>query len=135
MRKQTYETKLESFCNLLSFRKKNATTDEVILKIVKELYKELPAMNKRDEISDQLLSKMRSTGGQPTRLYGLAKVPKAETPLQLLPSLPCSSYLNLNKTLSKFFENIDGANIETNSRAARETFANIALDTDETIIS
>ena len=37
-------------------------------------------MNKGDEISDQLHSKMRSTGGQPARLYGLAKVHKVETP-------------------------------------------------------
>ena len=45
--------------------KKDATTDEVTLKIEKELNKELLAMNKRDEISDQLYSKMRSTGGNP----------------------------------------------------------------------
>ena len=45
--------------------KKDATTDEIILKIEKEFNKELLAMNKRDEISDQLYSKMRSTGGNP----------------------------------------------------------------------
>ena len=41
---------------------KDANTDEAILEIEKELNKELLAMNKRDEISDQLYSKMRSTG-------------------------------------------------------------------------
>ena len=43
--------------------KKDATTDEVILKIEKELSKKLLAMNKRDEISDKLYSNMRSSGG------------------------------------------------------------------------
>ena len=92
-------------------------------------------MNKRDEISDQLCSKMRSRGGQPARLYGLAKVHKDETPLRPVLSLPGSSYENLNKMLAKLFDNIDGANIETNTKEARETIENIALDPDETIMS
>ena len=37
--------------------------------------------------------------------------------------------------LAKFFDNIDGANIETNTNEARETIENIDLDPDETIIS
>ena len=53
MRKQTYESKLESWLQSAQFVKKDATTDKVILKIEKELNKELLAMNKRDEISDQ----------------------------------------------------------------------------------
>ena len=65
MSKQTYESKLESLLQSAQFVKKDATTDEVILKIEKELNKELLAMNKRAEISDQLYSKMRSTGVQP----------------------------------------------------------------------
>ena len=62
--------------------------------------------NKRDEISDQLYSKMRSTGGQPARLYGLAKVHKAETPLRPVLSLPGSSFENLNKMFAKSMEPI-----------------------------
>ena len=77
---------------------------------------------------------MRSTGGQLFRLYGLARVHKAETPLRPVLSLPGSSYENLNKTLAKFFD-IDGANIETNTKDARETIENIAQDPDETIKS
>ena len=112
------------------FVKKDATTDEVILKIEKDFNKELLAMNKRVEISDQLYSKMRSTRWQPARLYGLAKVHKDETPLRPVLSLPGSSYENLNKMLSRIL-----ANIETNSKEARETIENIALDPDETIKS
>ena len=94
------------------FVKKDATTDEIILKIEKELNKELVAMNKKDQISDQLCSEMRSTGVQPARLHGLAKVRKDETPLRPVLSLPGSSYENLNKMLAKCFDKIDGANIE-----------------------
>ena len=105
--KQTYESKLESLLQSAQFLKKDATTDDVILKIEKELNKELLAMNKRDEISDQLYSKMRSAAGQPARLYGLDKVHKAETPLRPVLSLPGSSCEILNKMLAKFFDNID----------------------------
>ena len=59
MRKETYESLLQS----AEFLKKKIT-DEVVLKIEKELNKELLAMNKNDEISDQLYYKLRSTGGQ-----------------------------------------------------------------------
>ena len=76
---------------------------------------------------------MRSTGGQSARLYGIAKVHKAETPLPPVLSLPGRSYENHNKMLATFFDNINGANIETNTKDARETIENIALD--ETIIS
>ena len=135
MRNQTFESKLESLLQSAQFVKKDATTDGVLLKVEKELNKKLLAMNKRDEISDQLFSKMRSTGGQPARLYGLAKVHKDETPLRPVLSLPGSWYENLNKMLAKCFDEIDGANIETNTEEARETIENIALDPDETIIS
>ena len=64
-----YEPKLESLLHSAQFVKKDATTDEVILKLEKQLNTELLAMNKRDEISDQLHSKMRSAGGQPGRFY------------------------------------------------------------------
>ena len=62
---------------------------------------------------------MRSTGGQPARLFGLAKVHKVNTPLRPVLSSPGSSYYNLNKVLAKFFEKIEGAKIETNSLDAR----------------
>ena len=114
--------------------KKDETTDENLLKIEKELNKELLAMNKRDEISDQLYSKMRSTEGNPpvctVRLrYTRLRHPRTST------ITPGSSYENLNKMLAKFFDNTDGANIETNTKDARETIENIALDLDEIIIS
>ena len=68
-------------------------------------------------------------------MYGLAKVHKDDTPLRPVLSLPGSSYENLHKMLAKFFDSIDGANKETNTKEAREAIENIALDPDEAIIS
>ena len=46
-----------------------------------------------------------------------------------------SSYNNLNKFLAKFFEKIEGANIETNSLDAREILESTNLEPNENLIS
>ena len=78
---------------------------------------------------------MRSTGVQPARLYGLAKVDKVNTPLRPVLSLLGSSYYNLNKVHAKFFEKVEGANIETNSLDAREILESTNLEPNESLIS
>ena len=80
----------------------------MIMKIEKDINKELIAMKKKDEISEALYTRLRSTGAQPARLYGLAKVHKQGTSLLPILSLPGSSYDNLNKTLAKYFDEIEG---------------------------
>ena len=105
------------------------------MKIEKDINKELLAMKKKDEISGAMYNRLRSTGAQPARLYGLAKVHKQGTPLRPVLSLPGSSYDNLNKTLAKYFDEIEGANIETNTQMAREILEKTELDSDESIIS
>ena len=70
MRKKKYELKLESLLQSAQFLKTEATIDEVILKIENELNRELLAIIKRDEMNDQLFSKMRSTGCNPAAQTG-----------------------------------------------------------------
>ena len=78
---------------------------------------------------------MRSTGAQPAKLYGLAKVHKQGTSLRPVLSLPSSSHDNLKKTLEKYFDEIEGANVETKTQMAREILEKTELDSDESIIS
>ena len=47
----------------------------------------------------------------------------------------CYLYYNLNKVLAKFFEKIEGANIETNSLDAREILESTNLKPNENLIS
>ena len=54
------------------------------------------------------------------------------TPLRPVLSLPGSSYYNLNKVLAKFFEKIEGANIEPNSL---EILESTNLEPNENLIS
>ena len=120
MRKDTYENKLSETLDSNQFSKSKGTSDAIVLKIERDINKEWLAMRQKDEISENLYTRMMSTGGQPARLYGLAKVLKVNTPLIPVLSLPGSSYYNLNKVIAKFFEKIEGANVGTNSLDARE---------------
>ena len=130
-----YENKLSDTLDSNQFSKSKGTNDAIVLKIERDINKELLAMRKKDEISESLYTRMRSTGGQPARLYGLTKVHKVNTPLRPVLSLPGSSYYNLNKVLAKFFEKIECANIETNSLDAREILESTNLEPNENLIS
>ncbi|XP_063710298.1 uncharacterized protein LOC134838911 [Symsagittifera roscoffensis] len=105
------------------------------MRIEKDINKDLLAMKKKEEISEALFTRLRSTGVQLARMYGLAKVHKQGTPLRPVLSLPGSSYDNLNKTLAMYLDEIEGANIETNTQMAREILEKTELDSDESIIS
>ena len=135
MKKETYEKKLKDLLQAEQFSERKKLTDSVIMKIEKDINKNLLAMKKKDEISEAMYKRLRSTGAQPARLYGLAKVRKQGTPLRPVLSSPGSSFDNLNKTLAKYFDEIEGANTETNTQMAREILEKIELDSDESIIS
>ena len=135
MKKETYEKKLKDLLQAEQFSERKNLTDSVIMKIEKDISNELLAMKKKDEISEAMYNMLRSTGAQPARLYGLAKVHKQGTPLRPVLSLPGSSYDNLNKTLAKYSDEIEVANIETNTQMAREILEKTELDSDESIIS
>ena len=49
--------------------------------------------------------------------------------------MPGSSYENLNKFLSPFFNSLPGANIETKSKDARTALESIKLDEDELVVT
>ena len=89
--------KLKDLLQAEQFSERKNLTDSVIMKIEKDINKKLLAMQKRDEISEAMYNRLRSTGVQPARLYGLAKVHKQGTPLRPVLSLPGSSYDNLKK--------------------------------------
>ena len=60
------------------------------MKNEKELLKELLDVRNKGEIPLKVYEALRSTGAQPARLYGLAKVHKKETPLRPVLSIPGS---------------------------------------------
>ena len=50
--------------------------DELVIKNEKQINNSLQQLMKQGKISDKIYQRLRSTGSQPARLYGLAKVHK-----------------------------------------------------------
>ena len=65
--------KLKDLLQAEKFSERKNLTDSVIMKIEKDINKESLAMKKKDEIIEAMYNRLRSTGAQPARLYGLAK--------------------------------------------------------------
>ena len=126
--------KVIGFIRFKLVQRSKETSDSIVLKIEKDINKELLAMENR-RISVILYTRMRSTGWQPARFYELAKVYEEHCPLRPVLSLPGSSYYNLNKVLAMFFEKIQGANIETNSLEARGVLESNSLEPIKIAIS
>ena len=135
MRKETYEKKLKDLLQAEQFSERKNLTHSVIMKIEKNINKESLAMKEKDEMNEALYTRLRSTGAQLARLYGLEKVYKQGTPFRPVISLTDSLYDNLNKTLEKYFDEIEWENIETNTQMAWEILEKTELDSEESINS
>ena len=85
MKKETYQKKRKDLIQAEQLIERKNLTDSVIIKIEKDINREFLDMKKKDEISEALYARLRSTGAQPARQYGLAKVHKQGTPLRRVP--------------------------------------------------
>ena len=70
IKRETYEKKPKDLLQAEQFSERKNLKDSVIMKIEKDISKEILAMKKKDEISEALYTRLRSTGAQPARLYG-----------------------------------------------------------------
>ena len=68
MRKDNYENRSDTF-DSNHFSKSKGTSKAIVLKIERDINKELLAMRKKDEINENLYTKMRSTGGSRQALW------------------------------------------------------------------
>ena len=108
---------------------------DVLIAIESTFNRNLMSLVRAGKISSDLYSKCRSTGAQPARLYGLAKVHKQKTPLRPVLSLPGSCYENLTNHLSKWFDKIEEAKIETSTINIKRDLMEVNLEEDEVIVS
>ena len=58
-------------------------TKDVILREKGQIHSKLTSMKNAGKIDNKLFEKIKPRGSHPPRLYGLAKVHKADTPLQV----------------------------------------------------
>ena len=63
------------------------------------ILEKLESLLKENHISQELFERLKPTGSQPPRLYGLAKVHKENTPMRPVLSMPGSAYYNVAKPI------------------------------------
>ena len=131
MRKSAYRKKLDEVLNSDRFQKIIGAKDDILNKNEKQLNNSMQQLMKQGKISDKIYQRLRSTGSQPARLYGLAKVHKRSTHLQPVLSILGTSYKNLNRILTPFFQKPPGANFETNTQDARKALECLTLEDDK----
>ena len=89
------------------------------VEIEEEFNRSLKLLKDANKSNADFDEKSRSCGAQPARLYGLAKLHKQGSPLRPILSFPGSCYENLSQSLSRWLEQLPGANIETSSQNER----------------
>ena len=73
-RKSTYSQKLHNDLKSDQFQEINGATDEIVIKYKKLINNSQQQLMKQGKISDNIYKRLRSTGSQPGKLYGLAEI-------------------------------------------------------------
>ena len=132
MKKSDYIQKLNGVLVSPQFQVVEEGNQRRVIKLEEEFNRSLKRLKDANKITAEFYEKSRSCGAQPARLYGLAKVHKQSIPLRPALSLPGLCYENLTQSLSKWLEQLPGANIETSTvRGCRH----VEMEEDEVFFS
>lgn len=74
-------------------------------------------------------------GSQPPRLYGLAKVHKADIPVRPVLSMPGSSYHKIGKQVAEWLSLVPECQINASTKSIAESLKDVHLEADEEMIS
>ena len=86
-------------------------------------------------ISDELLKELKSKGGQPPRLYGLAKVHKTAVPLRPVLSMPGSPYHNIAEKVTSWLSGIPESKNQCTSSKISDQLKDIKLQEGEILVT
>ena len=138
MKEDTYRTKLEDITNGAQFEKitntrKNAR--HIIIKEEERINDVIETLKNEGKINTTLASLLTSRGGQPPRLYGLAKIHKDDIPLRPVVSMPGSPYYNIGKKVAEWLERIEESNINCNTPKLMKLLKSTQLRPNRELVS
>jgi len=125
-------TGLSQFTRVINTRK-NAR--DSILKEEDRIVTGLKDMLEAKSISKSLFDKLKPSGSQPPRLYGLAKVHKKDIPMRPVLSMPGSPYYKIGQYLSMFLGKLPECMIKVSSSDISESLKHINIRDDEELVS
>ena len=138
MKKTTYTNKLKDILKLDQFEKVEKTRKNAKQFIIKEeerINNTLWQLVIDNELTEEQYCELKSMGGQPPRLYGLAKVHKNTVPVRPVLSMPGSPYYQVADAVTKWLSVVPQANIQCSSKKVADQLNEVELGEDETIIS
>ena len=104
------------------------------IKIKKKL-KKLKSLLEENKIGQELFDRMKPTGSQPARLYGLAKVHKANTPMRPVPSMAGSSYYNVTKQVAFWLSHVPECRINSSTKSVCDQLKDLDIGKDRELVS
>ena len=119
MKAKTYLDQLNEILSASQFEARNGESGDLTTKTENLIHCTLHQLMKQGKISEKIYHRLRTTGSQPARRNGFAKLHKNSTPPCPVLSIPVSSNENPNKFLSPFFQRLQDACIEVNSKDVR----------------
>ena len=138
MRRETYEKKMSDILKLDQFaklEKPRKNSKEWAIKEQERINEALKHLKMEGKISEELVEKLKSKGGQPPRLYGLAKVHKTGIPMRPVLSMPGSPYYNIAETVTKWLSVVPESKSQCNTKKIANQLKNIELEEGEELVS
>ena len=138
MKKEAYHTKLNKILDLPQFQKITANRKNAKNPILKEhdrVVNILKKLYKKGRIDNELYRKLRPSGSQPPRLYGLAKVHKKGIPVRPVLSMPGSAYHAVAQQVADWLETVPECRINSSTKMISEKMKEIELEEDEELVS
>ena len=135
---ECYKAKMMDIINLPQFEKyvpdrKNAR--HPLLKEEDKVIELLKRLKDEKRISEELYKKLRPTGSQPARLYGLTKIHKPNIPIRPVVSMPGSAYHKIAKKVSKWLSVVEECKINTSTKSIVEKIADIEQPEGHELVS
>ncbi len=138
MKQKLYQTKLDSILGLEQFKKEikpRSNSKNLILKEEDRINESLDSLLKNGKISKEIHWKLKSVGGQPPRLYGLAKVHKQSVPVRPVLSMPGSPYDNVGTMVTKWLSVNPESQIRCTNKQVVDKIKDVTLEEDEVMVS
>ena len=138
MKKDKYHNKMCDIINLPQFEKVikvRKNQKHPLLKEEERIQKTLKNLLDENKIGKILYDRMRPTGSQPARLYGLAKVHKKHTPIRPVLSMPGSPYYGVASQIAFWLSSIPECKINASTKSVCDALHNIQLCEEEELVS
>ena len=136
MKKETYKKKIDDILNLSQFEKwvkPRANSKDLIVKEEERINNDLMKLQRDGQITEELRLELKSQGGQPPRIYGLAKVHKVSVPVRPVLSIPGSPYYNIASKVMKCLSVVPKSKCQSSSKKIADQLKDIYLEEGEVL--